>query len=308
MEIIKGLDFKILNSAVSLGKFDGIHKGHRLLLNEVLKHKENIPTVFTFDVNRNDRQPDSGMPVTRKVIYSQQEKELILNEIGIQREVLFPFNKITRDMEPEEFIEDFLVGKMDVRFICVGEDFRFGKGRRGNVGMLKKYASKYGYDIKIFHKLTSEDEIISSTLIREKIENGDVKRANELLGEPYFIMGEVIHGNAIGRTLDMPTANIVPEDEKVLMPSGVYASTVELDGEVYKSVTNVGKKPTVGSDVIGVETYIFGFDRDIYGKNIKVNFYEYLRPEKKFPDLNELKNQMEMDKQKAAGVLKKRYI
>lgn len=305
MDIIKGLDFKIQNSAVSLGKFDGIHKGHRLLLNEILKHKENIPTVFTFDVKSRDRKPESGMPVTRNVIYSQQEKEFLLNKLGIQREVLFPFNEVTRDMEPEEFIEDFLVGKMDVRFICVGEDFRFGKARRGNVGMLKKYASHYGYDIKIFHKLKSHDEIISSTLVRQKIENGEIKRANELLGENYFIMGEVVHGNKIGRTLNMPTANIVPESDKVLMPSGVYASTVELDGRVYKSVTNVGRKPTVGINAIGVETYIFDFDEDIYGKNIKVNFYEFLRPEKKFPDLTELKNQMGLDKRNAANILKR---
>ena len=109
MDIIKGLDFKIENSAVSLGKFDGIHKGHRLLLSEILKHKENIPTVFTFDVKSGDRKPESGMPVTRNVIYSQQEKELLLDKLGIQREVLFPFNEVTRDMEPEEFIEEFLV-------------------------------------------------------------------------------------------------------------------------------------------------------------------------------------------------------
>lgn len=306
MDIIKGLDFKIQNSAVSLGKFDGIHKGHRLLLSEVLKHKENIPTVFTFDVRSSDRKAGSGMPVTRKVIYSQKEKECILGRLGVQREVLFPFNQITRDMEPEEFIEDFLIGKMDARFICVGEDFRFGRGRRGNVGMLKKYASKYGYDIKIFHKLTSKDEIISSTLVRSNLENGDIERANELLGQPFFTIGEVVHGNAIGRTLNMPTANLIPDNDKVLMPSGVYATTVEIDGMLYKGVTNVGKKPTVGSNIIGVETYILDFDEDIYGKTIKVNFYEFIRPEKKFPDLAELKDQMERDKKSSAEILRKK--
>lgn len=295
MEILRGMDIKLKKSAVSLGKFDGIHLGHRLLLDEILKHTEFVPTVFTFETN----------DITGRLIYSWREKQIVLKDTGIKRTVLFPFNSETKNMSPEDFIEKFLVEKMDARFICVGNDFHFGKDRRGSAGMLKAYASKYGYQIKIFNKLSSEDGIISSTLIREKIEKGDIKDANKLLGRTYFIEGTVVHGNALGRRLDMPTANIFPETQKVLLPSGVYATTLVLDGKRYPAVTNIGRKPTVGSDRTVVETCILDFKKDIYGQSIIVEFHEFLRPEKKFPDIEYLKNQMERDKRYSAELLKK---
>lgn len=296
MEILKGLDICIKNSAVSLGKFDGLHRGHRLLLHEILKRKNHVPTVFTFEM--------SDTP--QKYIYSQEEKNTVLEEIGIEREVIFPFNEQTRSMEPQEFIRKFLVEKLDVKYICVGEDFHFGKNRQGNVGLLKKYASICGYDIKIFHKLQSDNQIISSTLVRKKLEEGDVFKANELLGRNYFIEGMVVHGNALGRTLDMPTANIIPAPSKILLPSGVYASKVKIedDDKIYRGVTNIGRKPTIGKYDVGVETYLLDFDSDIYGKKITVEFYEHIRPEKKFPGLDELKTQMKKDKEKARHILR----
>ena len=299
MEILNGMDFEIKNSAVSLGKFDGIHLGHRLLLNEVLGHKELIPTVFTFGMGDGSKTLPAG-----KFVYSWEEKKMVLEDIGIKRTVLFPFNEETRNTSPEDFIEKFLIGKMDARFICVGTDFRFGRDRRGNAGMLKAFAAQYGYTVKIFNKMKSEDGIISSTLILKKIEDGDIKDANTLLGRTYFIEGTVVHGNALGRRLDMPTANIYPWEGKVLLPSGVYASTLVLDGKRYPSVTNIGRKPTVGSDRTVVETCILDFDKDIYGCRIFVEFHEFLRPEKKFPDIMQLKTQMERDKKKAAEILK----
>jgi len=292
MEILNAMDLKIENSAVSLGKFDGIHLGHRLLLNEIIRHKELVPTVFTFD-----------MP--KKLIYSMKEKQIILEDMGIKRTVIFPFNDETKSTGPEDFIEKFLIEKMDARFICVGTDFRFGKDRRGNAGMLKAFSSKYGYETKIFNKLSSEDGIISSTLIREKIEGGDIKRANELLGRTYFIEGTVVHGNALGRKLGMPTANIFPWKDKVLPPPGVYATILILDKKRYPAVTNIGRRPTVGSDRIVAETCILGFEKDIYGCNILVEFHEFLRPEKKFPDIMLLKDQMLRDKKHAADILKR---
>lgn len=232
MEILKGTDFKIENSAVSLGKFDGIHLGHRLLLNEILKQKELTPTVFTFGIDYTESEKTQG-----KFIYSWKEKQMVLKDIGIKRTVLFPFNEETKNMEPEDFIEKFLIEKMDARFICVGTDFCFGKDRRGNAGMLKSFAARYGYKVKIFNKMSSEDGVISSTLIRKKIEEGDIKSANKLLGRTYFIEGTVVHGNALGRRLDMPTANIFPWEGKVLLPPGVYATTLVMDGRRYPSVT-----------------------------------------------------------------------
>ncbi len=302
MEILKGMDLKLEKSAVSLGKFDGIHLGHRLLLNEVLKHKELIPTVFTFETGIY-KENNNVMP-PKKLIYSGKEKEMVLEDMGIKRAVLFPFNKETKNMEPENFIEKFLVEKMDARFICVGTDFCFGKDRRGNAGMLKAFSARYGYTVKIFNKMASEDGIISSTLVRKKIEEGDIKSANALLGRNYFIEGTVVHGNALGRRLGMPTANIFPWEGKVLLPPGVYASVLVFDGRRYPSVTNIGRKPTVGSDRTVVETCILDFEKDIYGSNIYVEFYEFLRPEKKFPDIVQLQTQMVRDKKRAAEILR----
>ncbi|MCI9079937.1 MAG: bifunctional riboflavin kinase/FAD synthetase [Lachnospiraceae bacterium] len=299
MEILKGMDFKIKDSAVSLGKFDGIHLGHRLLLNEVLGHKELIPTVFTFGIDNGSKAVPSG-----KLVYSWEEKRIILEDIGIKRTILFPFNEETKNMEPEDFIEKFLIEKMDARFICVGTDFCFGKNRRGNAGLLKAFAARYGYTVKIFNKIKSKDGIISSTLIRRKIEDGDIKGANELLGRTYFIEGTVVHGNALGRRLGMPTANIYPWEGKVLLPPGVYASALVLNGKRYPSVTNIGRKPTVGSDRTVVETCILDFKEDIYGCRVFVEFHEFLRPEKKFPDIMQLKTQMEQDKKRASEVLR----
>lgn len=299
MEILKGTDFKIENSAVSLGKFDGIHLGHRLLLNEILKQKELVPTVFTFDTNYTGGEMPHG-----KFVYSWKEKQMVLRDIGIKRTVVFPFNEETKNMEPEDFIENFLIEKMDARFICVGTDFCFGKDRRGNAGMLKAFAARYGYKVKIFNKISSEDGIISSTLIRKKIESGDIKSANKILGRTYFIEGTVVHGNALGRRLDMPTANIFPWEGKVLLPPGVYATTLVMDGRRYPSVTNIGRKPTVGSDRTVVETCILDFEKDIYGCSIFVEFHEFLRSEKKFPDVWQLKAQMERDKKRAAELLR----
>ncbi len=295
MQILCNLDWKISNSAVSLGKFDGIHLGHRLLLDEILRRGDSTPTVFTFALDADGK---------RGYIYSEREKEIILKDLGIKRVVLFPFDDETKKMEPEDFIEKILVEKMGAEFICVGEDFRFGRNRRGNVGTLKAFASRCGYEVKVHRKLKSGDDVVSSTLIRKKLENGDIKQANEFLGRPYFIEGEVIHGNALGRRLDMPTANIVPDEGKTLPPSGVYATTVMCGAERFPAVTNIGRKPTVGVNRIGVETSIINFDKDIYGKRIIVQFHEFIRDEKKFPDIGHLKNQMEIDKKKAMEILR----
>lgn len=299
MEIIKDMDFKLKNSAVSLGKFDGIHLGHRLLLNEILKQKGLVPTVFTF--NPGIYSTEDGKP-GKKLVYSPDEKQIILNDMGIKRMVIFPFNEETKNMEPEDFIEKFIVEKMDAGFICTGSDFRFGKDRRGNAGMLKSYSSIYGYETRIYNKLSSEDGIISSTLIRKKIEDGDIRRVNGLLGRTYFIWGKVVHGNALGRRLGMPTANIFPWEGKALLPPGVYATTLVLDKKRYPAVTNIGRKPTVGSDRTVVETCILDFEKDIYGCDILVEFHEFIRPEKKFPDIMQLQAQMERDKKKAARI------
>lgn len=291
MEIIKGLDFKIENSAVSLGKFDGFHRGHRLLLDRILEHPKFHATVFTFDGILNGKQ-----------IYLEEEKRSLLERLGVEREVLFPFSEKTRSMTPETFIREMLVNRMDAKLICVGEDFHFGKDRRGDVDMLSKYAPQYGYELCVFPKIKEDGEVISSTRIRGELAQGRIEKANRLLGDPYFVRGEVVHGNALGRTIGMPTANLLPGEQKLLPAYGVYATRVEADGKIYGGVTNVGVKPTVGADRANVETTLLHFDGDLYGKQITVYFLEFLRPEQRFDSLEELKAQMSRDKAKAEKI------
>lgn len=297
MDILRGTDYKLKNSAVSLGKFDGIHRGHRLLLQEILQAAPLIPTVFTFDTAGNA----GGF---RSQIYDQREKSLLLQRLGMKREVLFPFHEGTRQMLPQDFIRQILHEAMDAKLVCVGEDFRFGKDRSGDVGMLQQYAHQYGYRVKIIPKLRENGDIISSTRIRTLLQEGQLSSANRLLGEAFFFYGEVVHGNALGRTMQMPTANLLPGPEKVLLPAGVYATRVTVGGKEYSAVTNLGYKPTVGSKQVGVESYLLDFDRDIYGEEICVQFHQFLRPEQKFDSLEALRSQMKQDKCQAAKTLR----
>ncbi len=295
MEIITGLDFSLKNSSVSLGKFDGIHLGHRFLLQEVALRKDLVSTAFTFE-NR------KGSPR----IYTQEEKDFILQELGISREIIFPFNDKVKKMLPEEFIKQILVGQMDVKHICVGTDFRFGKNREGDIHMLERFQERYGYTLTAVPKLTDENGIISSTRIRGLMDSGKISEANKLLGSPYFMIGRVGHGNELGRKMNMPTANLLPKKDKKLLPNGVYATTVDIRGKQYNGVTNIGKKPTIGDYAVGVETYIIDFCGDIYGEEIQVFFHEFIRPERKFNSIEELQCQLGQDKREACIYHEKR--
>ncbi len=302
MEVYNGLDFKIKNSAVSLGKFDGIHRGHRLLLSQILEQKELVPTVFTFGAAHGN----GIMPGQQ--IYSKKEQQMILEGLGIQREIIFPFNEETKNISAQEFIREILIKKMDAKYICVGEDFRFGKKRQGNVELLAQYASEYGYELQVYPKLSCDEEIISSTRIRWELSTGKLEKVNELLAAPYFICGTVVHGNALGRTIGMPTANIIPQNGKVLPVFGVYATTVNVDDKIYFGVTNIGLKPTVGAEDATVETMLLNFSGNLYGKEILVYFHHFLRREKKFAGLDKLKEQIEKDKEQAMKLLDTRKL
>lgn len=294
MEIITGRDFKLECSSVSLGKFDGIHRGHRYLLSRVLERRELIPTVFTFQM---------GAGADR--VYVQQEKDRIMKSLGIQREIVFPFDEVTRNLSAESFVREVLVERMDARHICVGDDFGFGKNREGTVDTLRHYQKEYGYELEIVPKLTYEGRAISSTRVREHLSRGEMEQANFLLGHPFFLLGRVAHGQALGRRLQMPTANLIPPAGKILPPFGVYATMVTVGERQYRGVTNIGRKPTVGEYSTGVETFIMDFDEEIYGREIQVSFYEFLRGERKFPDVESLVAQVNRDKVAAAQFFEK---
>ena len=304
--ITETTDFQIEEPAVvTIGKFDGRHRGHQKLLKQMLevKTERGLKTaVFTFDMT-----PGSLVEGKRQtVITTNLERRNNLERIGIDYLVEYPFTKETARMAPEDFVRDILVSRMHARVIVVGTDCSFGYKGAGNADRLEEWKAKYGYELIVIHKEQDDNRDISSTYVREELDAGNIEKANELLGEPYAIHGTVVHGNHIGGSvLGFPTANILPPPEKHLPVFGVYVSKVYVEGTYYGGVTNIGREPTVsGVSPVGAETFLYGIDEDIYGKNIEVQLLSFIRPEKKFDGLEQLKAQIGRDRDYALAYLK----
>lgn len=287
-------DFQLDNTAVSLGKFDGFHVGHRLLIEYVTSLKKKGLQAVTFSFFQHPGNFVANQ--SKGLIYSEAEKVRKAEELGSDYFISYPFNEEVMHTEPEEFVRSVLVEKLGAKVIVVGNDYHFGKNRAGDVSVLRKLGKKYGFEVKAFDKVVMDGAEVSSTRIRQELVNGSLERANEMLGSPYSITGIVVHGNEIGRTLGMPTANILPAKEKLIPPNGVYASRILVEDKIYHGITNIGYKPTVGDkNEKGVETFIFDFSGNLYDKEITVELFAYERGEKKFGSLEELKAQMECD-------------
>ncbi len=295
MQYIRSSEFQLQNSAVALGKFEGIHVGHQLLLNEIMGQKSNglNSVVFTFDM-----PPKAAINGDKKFsqIFTKEERRRFLEKKGIDVMLEHPFTKEFAASTPEEFIENVLVKKCDAKVIVVGSDFHFGKKRSGNINHLKAGAEKFGYKLIVKDKIQKDGRDISSTRIRELIEYGKMEEAAELLGRNYSVYGEIVHGKALGRTINIPTINQIVEDIKLVPPNGVYVSLIHIGDKVYHGVTNIGIKPTVESDrVKGVETNIFDFSGDLYGQCLEVELLHFHRAELRFKNVEELKRQMQSD-------------
>lgn len=280
------------NTVLSLGKFDGLHRGHELLMDSVFeKAKTGLKTViFTFDI-----PPKQTAGNTQHVITTNEEKRRLFQERGIDFLIECPFTEEIMQMPAETFIAE-IVKRLCVKWIVAGTDFRFGHNRRGDYQMLETYAPIYGYQIQIVQKMQYNSRDISSTYIREALEAGNLNLANELLGYPYFIEGKIIHGRQVGRTIGFPTINIIPPKQKLLPPFGVYFSHILLNGRCYDGITNIGRKPTIHSrNPVGVETYIYDFQGDVYEKDAKIELLHFVRPEIKFEGIELLRKQLEKD-------------
>lgn len=295
MEYIKGrLDFHVTEPTVlSIGKFDGLHRGHELLMDYVFqKKKEGLKAViFTFDV-----PPKKSLGQNEaKVLTTNAEKMHLFEQSGIDYLIECPFTEEIMHMPAEAFLK-MIVEQLSIRCIVAGTDCSFGYKRRGDYKMLQKYASVYHYEAQIVDKMQYEGRDISSTFIREEIAAGNMEKADLLLGYAYFLQGMVVHGNQIGRKIGIPTINLLPPPEKLLPPFGVYAARVEIDGSIYDGIANIGCKPTIaGDNPVGVETHLFDFKGDLYGRHAKVSLLKWVRGERKFQSISELKTQMEKD-------------
>ena len=282
-------------TALVIGKFDGLHKGHRALLEMLSKAKaeEDLQTaIFTFV-----RSPVEALANTKQqYILTTEEKRLFMEHNGIDILVECPLEPEILSIEPEAFIEDILVKRLGIKRIFCGEDCGFGYKRRGNASLLESLEEKFGYKTTVIKKLQYGGRDISSTFIREEIEKGNIETVNELLGYPYTTIGIVTKGQQLGRTLGFPTFNIIPTEDKLLPPNGVYYTNSIIDGERYPSITNIGTRPTVnGDNNITIETNILDVSIDLYKKTVELEFFKYIRPEKKFGSTDELKAAVEND-------------
>ncbi len=296
MEIISGTtDFQCEEgTAIAIGKFDGLHLGHRRLLQEIVAQKEKglKSAIFTFEP-----LPEVffGMKVSQE-LSTKEEKRKMFEEIGIDLLVEFPFNRETAATPPKEFIKDILCRKLNAKFVAAGPDLSFGDHGRGNFDLLRAMGPACGYETKMIQKVELGGKVISSTLIRGLVQEGKMEEVTACLGSPYYIQGTIVHGRALGRTIGIPTLNQIPQEDKLLPPFGVYYSIVEIDGVRYCGMTNIGMKPTVSDEhKPTVETYLYGFSGDLYGEMAAVYLLTYRRPEQKFSGIEELKATMQAD-------------
>ncbi len=288
-------------TAIALGKFDGLHLGHQLLFDEIVKGRKDglLATVFTFD--RSPIKVISGE--FDGSIDTRYERMYMLEMRYIDALVEYPFTKEFASMEPEAFVRDVLICQFSMKKLVVGEDFCFGKNRSGNVSLLRELSRIYNFDLVIKKQHTYNNEIVSATLIKKYISEGNIKTANHLLDRRYMISGEVVSGRQLGRTIDFPTANLCVPEEKILPPLGVYHVTTTIDGKTYQGIANLGMKPTVKQDdSVGLETYILDYSGDLYGKYLQVEFLDFIRSEMKFENVSQLKEQIAKDIERVVSV------
>lgn len=291
------------NTAVAMGLFDGIHHGHRTVIKRAAEAAESFPgtepAVFTFDTATVTSKGEQGV----EYIFSREMKLDIIGGLGV-RYIYSPDFMNFKNLSGEEFVQLVLCDKLSAKFAVCGEDFRFGKNASCGTAELDRLCRKQGIELITVPAVQEKDgKRISSTMIRELIKNGDIGTANELLGSKFTFKLPVAYGRQLGREMNFPTINQYIPRRQVIPKFGVYASKTEVGGMLYKSVTNVGIKPTVGSDAPLAETYIIDFPGgDIYGEIVKVSLVSFVRPEMKFSGIDELKAQIAKDTETARNI------
>lgn len=275
---------KLTNCAVTMGKFDGIHRGHRKLVEKIKERKAfgEQAVLFAIDASSN-------------MILTSEERASLLEKMGIDVLVECRLNDRIRHMKAENFIKEILMGDLGASYVVVGEDNRFGFERKGNPQLLKEFGEHYGFEVEVLSKEMDGRRKISSTFIREELKKGNMEKITSLMGADYFVEGKVVHGRGMGHKVLLPTTNLVPPKSKILPPNGVYFTSSSFQGRIYHGITNIGYKPTVGESFVGVETYLFDCKEDLYGQECRVDFKKFLRPERKFPSLEALKHRLLAD-------------
>ncbi|MBU3110792.1 bifunctional riboflavin kinase/FAD synthetase [Clostridium lacusfryxellense] len=280
---------------IALGSFDGIHLGHMSLINktvELAKTNNAKSMICTF---KNHPLSVINKEICPKLIMDNDTKLNLLEKTGIDIVNLVNFDKKFMKITPEEFINN-MVKLYNAKGIVVGFNYRFGYKNLGDVEMIKTYSELLGYKLYVCDAITINDEVVSSSKIRHLIAEGNIIKANELLGRPHSIIGKVIEGKQLGRTIGFPTVNLNYNKEYILPKGGVYYTVVEYENVFYKAITNIGYNPTVEGGKLSVETHILNFNKQIYGEVVKINFIDRIRDEVKFETVDKLKQQLLKDK------------
>jgi len=277
-------------SVIAIGNFDGFHLGHKKIieiLNSISEEKGLCSTVLTFVPN-----PKIFFNKELNLINTDKQKEKMLKSLKVDRVLFLNFKEIFQ-LSDEVFVDEYLIKRFNMEYMVIGENFRFGKDREGNPDSLKKLSLKFGFNIKIVEPEILYGTRISSSLIRERLFKGEVKDANKMLGTEYCIDGIVIKGKKIGRELGFPTINIKPDNQ--ILPEGVFKTKVKIDNRIFDSITNIGFRPTFYGQEKRVESHVFGFDKIIYNKKVRIFFEKKIRNEVKFDSEKSLAKQIEKD-------------
>lgn len=301
MKIYRDLtSFKAHSPVLTIGTFDGVHLGHRKIIDELCKRAKTLngeSVIFTFDPH--PRKIVASGENSLRLLTTLEEKIALLEQSGIDHLIIYPFTKEFSQLTYEEFVERVLVNQIHVKFLVVGYDHKFGKDRKGDFEFLKNCATRFGFQMEKMDVLLMNQAHISSTRIREAIQRGDFDMANAFLGYPFSLHGTVVEGQKLGRKIQFPTANIEALDPDKIIPGyGVYAVKVKVANQQFNGMLNIGSRPTVNhnADNRSIEVHILDFDRDIYGHTIGLEFYKKLREEQKFASLEALKEQLAKDK------------
>ncbi|GMR04890.1 MAG: bifunctional riboflavin kinase/FAD synthetase [Thermodesulfobacteriota bacterium] len=305
MKVIRTLNSstrkRVKDPVVTLGNFDGIHLGHQLILKKLSARARRLKTsavVYTFEPHPLKVVAPAKSP---PLLLDLEDKKTLLESLGIDFLVLARFTRGFASKHPREFAEDILVKGLGVREVWVGEDFSFGRGRRGTVEYLKELGERYGFRVFVIPPYKKGGSVVSSSRIRALVSEGEVKKAAVLLARPYSIKGSVVAGKEIGKVIGFPTANLKVSSE-LLPKNGVYAVRASFDGIRYDGVVNIGTAPTFGGKKKTVEVHLFDFKDDIYGKKMRVEFIKRLRDEKHFKTKEALVRQINRDAERAKKV------
>jgi len=288
--------FKSRNLCLCIGNFDGIHLGHQHVIKKIINNSrsDNLKSaIMTFVPHPKIyfKKTDGNFN-----IITNKYKKNFLNSLGVENYIEYKFNKTLSNLDAVDFIEKILVKQLSVKKIVVGKDFRFGKDRKGDTALLKKLSSKYKYKLSIIGHVKNKKTNLkySSSIIRKNINEGSFEKVSQALGRNWFMQGKIIKGNQKARLINFPTANMKPGNH-ILPKKGVYCVNVILNGNLYKGIANFGERPTVKGVNLLLETHIFEFNREIYGKELTVEFLTFIRSEKKFKDFKSLTTQINKD-------------